>query len=183
MCNEDRVLLLFGLCAFASPEPHVFGVRDGIRRSGVDGCALSWPNDVELDGKKAAGILCERSMDRFVAGIGVNVTAVPEGRFDRPAASLADHSEGPDRFQVLAEILLGMETWWARLVAGETSRVIEAYRDACVTIKKPVRVRRGAEEPWESGWAADVVSRGSLVVRTEAGCVTCTSHDSVRQGS
>ena len=35
--------------------------------------ALKWPNDILLDGRKVAGILCERLDDRIVVGIGVNV--------------------------------------------------------------------------------------------------------------
>ena len=35
--------------------------------------ALKWPNDVLADGRKIAGILCERVGDNVIAGIGVNV--------------------------------------------------------------------------------------------------------------
>ena len=35
--------------------------------------ALKWPNDVLVDGRKIAGILCERHGDGVIAGIGVNV--------------------------------------------------------------------------------------------------------------
>ena len=34
---------------------------------------LKWPNDVLIDGKKLAGILCERHGDNVIVGIGVNV--------------------------------------------------------------------------------------------------------------
>lgn len=34
---------------------------------------LKWPNDVLIDGKKIAGILCERNEGNVIAGIGVNV--------------------------------------------------------------------------------------------------------------
>ena len=34
---------------------------------------LKWPNDVLIDGKKLAGILCERNGDNVIVGIGVNV--------------------------------------------------------------------------------------------------------------
>lgn len=37
------------------------------------GGRIKWPNDVLVDGRKLAGILCERHGDRVVAGIGVNV--------------------------------------------------------------------------------------------------------------
>ena len=36
---------------------------------------LKWPNDVLLDGRKVAGILCERVDDRVIVGVGVNVKA------------------------------------------------------------------------------------------------------------
>ena len=35
--------------------------------------SLKWPNDVYVEGRKVAGILCERCDDRVIAGIGVNV--------------------------------------------------------------------------------------------------------------
>ena len=35
--------------------------------------AIKWPNDVLVDGKKIAGILCERHGDCVIVGIGVNV--------------------------------------------------------------------------------------------------------------
>lgn len=34
---------------------------------------LKWPNDVLVDGRKVAGILCERHGDNIIAGIGINV--------------------------------------------------------------------------------------------------------------
>lgn len=34
---------------------------------------LKWPNDVLVDGRKLAGILCERQGDRVIVGMGVNV--------------------------------------------------------------------------------------------------------------
>ncbi|MBO7720956.1 MAG: hypothetical protein J6T01_00965, partial [Kiritimatiellae bacterium] len=35
--------------------------------------AVKWPNDVLVDGRKIAGILCERHGDNVIVGIGVNV--------------------------------------------------------------------------------------------------------------
>lgn len=37
---------------------------------------LKWPNDVLVDGRKLAGILCERNGEAVIAGIGVNVNQV-----------------------------------------------------------------------------------------------------------
>lgn len=51
---------------------------------------LKWPNDVLVDGRKLAGILCERTGDAVIVGIGVNVgeTAFPAELASR-ATSLA----------------------------------------------------------------------------------------------
>lgn len=51
--------------------------------------ALKWPNDVLLDGAKAAGILLEgdaapNGKSGLVIGMGVNVARVPEGSIARP---------------------------------------------------------------------------------------------------
>ena len=55
--------------------PLVIGlaVCDAVREIGLPDVSLKWPNDVLVDGRKLAGILCERHGDGVVAGIGVNV--------------------------------------------------------------------------------------------------------------
>lgn len=40
---------------------------------------LKWPNDLLLNGKKAAGILIETEGDFAIVGIGVNITGAPKG--------------------------------------------------------------------------------------------------------
>ena len=49
---------------------------------------LKWPNDVLIDGKKVAGILLECHDDKVIAGVGINTTSVPEGKFLYPITSL-----------------------------------------------------------------------------------------------
>ena len=48
--------------------------------------SLKWPNDVLVDGKKIAGILCERQDDNVIVGIGVNVG---QTEFDKEIADRA----------------------------------------------------------------------------------------------
>ena len=51
---------------------------------------LKWPNDVLVDGRKIAGILCERQGDNVIAGIGVNVGQTEfDGEIADRATSLA----------------------------------------------------------------------------------------------
>ena len=49
-------------------------------------CLLKWPNDVLINGKKIAGILCERNGDNVIVGIGVNVG---QTEFDKEIAARA----------------------------------------------------------------------------------------------
>ena len=59
--------------------------QDVIRRKTED-VKLKWPNDVLVDNKKLAGILCERNGDTVIVGIGVNVG---QTEFDREIADRA----------------------------------------------------------------------------------------------
>ena len=75
----------------AAPSPRgadrsggCYRARDA-RRVGY-GVALKWPNDVLVDGRKMAGILCERNGDDVIAGIGVNVG---QTEFDKEIADRA----------------------------------------------------------------------------------------------
>ncbi|MEL7561500.1 bifunctional biotin--[acetyl-CoA-carboxylase] ligase/biotin operon repressor BirA [Stutzerimonas chloritidismutans] len=57
-------------------------VLSALRRSGVEGVGLKWPNDVYADGRKIAGILVELNGDpadacHVIIGIGVNVNMRP----------------------------------------------------------------------------------------------------------
>lgn len=64
--------------------------------------AIKWPNDVLLQHRKLAGILCEGSAGRLVVGIGLNRTAAlpPE----LMATSLHEHGDAPAGAALLAAI-------------------------------------------------------------------------------
>jgi BirA family biotin operon repressor/biotin-[acetyl-CoA-carboxylase] ligase len=64
-----------------------------LTKRGVD-CSIKWPNDLFVNGKKIAGILCETVQNSLsmgiVVGIGLNVNMSYEylERIDQPATSL-----------------------------------------------------------------------------------------------
>ena len=82
-----------------------------------------WPNDVMIDGKKAAGILLEAESSGtpgkrwVVIGIGININAKPDG-VDYPAACLNDFLteaiSRDDVFEVLAEKMSKALDRWAK---------------------------------------------------------------------
>ena len=70
----DRVAtlpLVAGL-AVAKALRQLCAGNEDLRRETGD-VKLKWPNDVLVDGRKIAGILCERNGDAVIVGIGVNV--------------------------------------------------------------------------------------------------------------
>ena len=70
--------LAVGIAAARAAEQACPGVRVGIK----------WPNDLEIGGRKAGGILCEHGHGAVVAGIGINVR-VPGGELPGDVAARA----------------------------------------------------------------------------------------------
>ena len=48
-------------------------VRAHLPPGAAAACGIKWPNDVVVDGRKLAGVLCERCDGRSLVGIGINV--------------------------------------------------------------------------------------------------------------
>ena len=102
--------LVIGLAVIKAIEEMV-GRTLRVRRS-----QLKWPNDVLIDGKKIAGILCERNGDNVIAGIGVNVsqTEFPPEIADRATslALAADVSRLPSPVLSVRNVVLGELGKW-----------------------------------------------------------------------
>jgi BirA family biotin operon repressor/biotin-[acetyl-CoA-carboxylase] ligase len=71
---------------------------------------IKLPNDILLDGRKAAGILAEASDGRVVLGIGINVNVPPGGLPEKTSTSLlVETGAEVDRIQMLVELLVALE--------------------------------------------------------------------------
>jgi BirA family biotin operon repressor/biotin-[acetyl-CoA-carboxylase] ligase len=135
---------------------------------------LKWPNDVEIDGRKVAGILIEHQPVAgaawYVVGIGINVdldfaslAGVPDD-LARRATSIARHT--PDAGGVDREALVGavarefdrcrtdsgLQQRWAALLTTLGRRISVRSRDALIT-----------------GRAVDVDEYGALLIEDEGG--------------
>ncbi|WP_459707427.1 biotin--[acetyl-CoA-carboxylase] ligase [Actinophytocola sp. KF-1] len=143
---------------------------------------LKWPNDllVGAERAKAAGILSEAVQDDAgpgaVVGVGINVTALPEGAEPGPGGlrpgSFADAgAKVTDRTEITASFLRAfqeMEAVW-RLNDGDLERsgVLTGYREACATIGQ--RVRAELPDGTVTGVAVDVDPDGRLLVKLDDG--------------
>jgi BirA family biotin operon repressor/biotin-[acetyl-CoA-carboxylase] ligase len=130
----------------------------------VPGSALKWPNDLLLDGGKAAGILAAAENGAVVVGVGLNVSTAaeelpPGGTSLRLAGSQAHREE-------VLQALLDRWGWWYRAweaAGGDPQRcgLRAAYLTRCATLGQTVTVTGAA--PVE-GVATDVDPDGRLVV-------------------
>ncbi len=135
---------------------------------------LKWPNDLLVDGRKAAGLLAEahsqgRRLDWVLLGMGVNVG---QGAGDFPAdlagraTSLRLAAGGAvDRVALLGAWGERFAAGYRALAAGEAGPTLAAYRERLDTLGRQVRVELLGGEALE-GVAAGLGADGALALRT-----------------
>lgn len=151
-------------------------------RYGVQ-CAVKWPNDLLLNGKKVAGILCqsvaygEGGMGRgILCGVGINLCQTPEffAAAGLPhASSLAAQGAvvDPDADPAwLAEQLtdFGFDRPLYTFAREGFAPYRQAYKAACINLGRTVTFDAGGGRQG-TGTAVDVDEEGRLVVRTADG--------------
>jgi BirA family biotin operon repressor/biotin-[acetyl-CoA-carboxylase] ligase len=145
--------------------------------AGAAPAGLKWPNDLELGGRKAAGLLAEAHLEgeRLTAvllGMGVNV-GQGEGDFPpavaKRATSVRLAAGAPvDRADLLAAWAVRFLDGYRSLCAGRPGPVLAAYRQRLVTVGRRVRAERLGADP-VVGTAVDLTPTGGLVVQTASG--------------
>ena len=141
----------------------LLSLRAGLAVADVagEGARVKWPNDVQVDGRKVAGVLVEgRPHEGWaVVGIGVNVSAAPPGV---PNAGTLGRD---DVEAVLAELLAALE----RRLAEPNAAALDALRARDALL--------GVEVAWEggSGRGDGIDPEGRLRVRRDDGRVELLS--------
>jgi BirA family biotin operon repressor/biotin-[acetyl-CoA-carboxylase] ligase len=137
---------------------------------GASRARIKWPNDVEVDGRKIAGILVEATTQQgsapfVVTGVGLNVlsTTFPPPLAARATSLALAAAKELDRATVAARVVVSLtEREAAFRHAGLASLIAElGARDSL----RGRRVRIGAL----SGTATGVDAQGRLVVRDDRG--------------
>lgn len=156
---------------FVSPLTAIGVARAVKALAGLD-VSLKWPNDVMLGTDhthgKLAGILAEGVVGGVVVGCGINVT-IPADELPVPTAT-SIHLHGPvvDRSELLVaclrEIGAGYGRWRDAGYSAAASGLLTAYRAACGTIGRQVRVSL-PDGTDLVGLATGIDDLGRLVVR------------------
>lgn len=139
-------------------------------------CALKWPNDVLLQGRKVAGILAEvppnapLSPRRLVLGMGINVnnslTSAP-AEVKAVGTAICDVAEAPvDATGLLIEWLSRFAGHLQALAVGD--RALPArWQSLCALTGKRVEVQSGNRSV--RGQCHGIDADGALVVDTDSG--------------
>ncbi len=169
--------------AGAVPLAAGLAVADAFRDAGATP-TLKWPNDVLLDDRKACGILVERhdlpsgSVLLIGCGLDLDWRGVPREGEAAGWTSLAEALDAPvDRGAVLGALLAHLDRR-LRVLARDPAALLTAYREACATVGRPVRVvLPGGTE--RTGVAHDLDEDGHLVVATDEGPLVVRAGDVV----
>jgi BirA family biotin operon repressor/biotin-[acetyl-CoA-carboxylase] ligase len=150
-------------------------LAETLRDAGVK-AEIKWPNDVQVEGKKIAGILTELSADTekvhfVIVGLGVNLNcdaADLAAEVQQTATSLKmARGQRVMRALFTAALWVRLESWLDRHAAAGFGPVREAWRDFSSTLGQEVLVKSEAREL--RGIAEDIDESGALLIRKSDG--------------
>lgn len=134
---------------------------------------LKWPNDVQLEGRKVAGILGELTRDEaghlLILGIGVNL-AIPEDSFPEELRATAcsivsDPSQAPPPAEFLRALFARFEEHYLAVRRGGGVSILSAASARMPMLGKEVRIR--LPERTVVGVANGLNQTGGLVLEVD----------------
>jgi BirA family biotin operon repressor/biotin-[acetyl-CoA-carboxylase] ligase len=163
-----------------------------LKKNGVEKPFIKWPNDVQIDGKKVAGILTEmkpkgESVEFVIVGIGVNVNMTREEinskmrEAARVATSIKEHvGRDVDRAKFTADLLLEIESWHKLFEKKGKSPILKEWTERWGGMEKRVRVNTDNDETFQ-GTAEGIDGDGHLLVKKDDGEVITVVAGDVRE--
>ena len=143
-------------------------VVDALGKFGIS-ATVKWPNDVLVETRKMAGVLCEvvpaPDGNAVVAGWGINVDQTVDELPADTATSVRLEGGRIDRPALIVEVLAAWESWYLRWEAGD-KRLATSYTRYSSTLGQDVRLHLPDGRQLE-GRAKQIDSRGGLVVVAE----------------
>lgn len=140
---------------------------------------LRWPNDVLLEGKKVAGILCEQRRKALVLGVGVNVnqSIIPQNLPDATSLFLSYHQKF-DQLQLLELFLNNIFSILTKL-GSDTKTIWDEIRTHSAILNHRVEIKTLLR--CHLGMMIDIDDEGRLILRTDSGKLVVFSAGQVRQ--
>ena len=150
-------------------------VTKTIRSYGLP-ATIKWPNDIQVNGRKIAGILLEsegdgRSITYVIVGVGINLS-VDLMKFSAPIQTkstsvLNELHQKVDYYESLKTFFLSFQHYYELMKAQRYATIIDEWKARSDTLGKRVRIQTMTETI--QGIAYDVDQSGFLLLRTEHG--------------
>jgi BirA family biotin operon repressor/biotin-[acetyl-CoA-carboxylase] ligase len=146
-------------------------LAETLKDSGVD-ARIKWPNDVQIAGKKVAGILTELSADTervhfVILGIGVNLNVLaaefPAEISEIATSILVAKNQPVHRALFVAALLAKLESWLDVWTEDGFAPIRDAWKSLTSTLGQDVVVRAEGKEL--RGVAEDIDESGALLLR------------------
>lgn len=150
------------LLPFVTPAAAV-AVRNALKKVFGADAAIKWVNDILIDGKKVCGILCEKTENTAIVGIGINLSA-PDGGFPEEikdiAGAVLTRTPSPREKRKLVRSVRKNLLALFRKASGE--EIIEEYAAHSAVLGKRVEVTRGENKT--AGTAVRITREGYLTI-------------------
>ena len=133
---------------------------------------LKWPNDILLNGKKLAGILCEHilgSTHAVIVGIGINLnqTHFPEDIQDIATSLKLETGKTFNRTDIILSLLENLDHEYEEFLQGKKENLIRKWTENSDLFGKTVTVNQKGKSL--TGTAIRLDSEGRLIVETPDG--------------
>lgn len=146
--------------------------------SRVEGCAIKWPNDIVIDGRKVCGILTEMSSELdnihyVVIGIGINVNTddFPEDIASVAASMHVITGAYYKRAEIIADTWKAFEKYYDLFVQTENlALMVDAYNQRLVNMDRRVMIEERGHR--YEGTARGIDAEGALLVERDDGTTT-----------
>lgn len=154
-------------------------VHDAIKEVCKINTDIKWVNDIQIEGKKICGILCEAayeidsaSFDYVILGIGINTKNVPfPVELEDIVTSLDQHSDQPFlRSQLIASIIQHFFNHYDHM---DQKDFLDTYRSASSIIGKEITVFQGNQE--YNAYAQSIDDQGNLTIIKDGSVMTLLS--------
>ena len=135
---------------------------------------IKWPNDVQMDGRKIAGVLVESQVSTdgtgaAILGVGLNVNLRPEAfvGIEETATSLAVLGRGAIALDRVEDVLLRKLDTAVAALDGGGAGVVAEWRSHLTTLGQRIAVH--TRDGVVKGEAVDVDAQGALLLRVAGG--------------
>ncbi|NOZ47225.1 MAG: biotin--[acetyl-CoA-carboxylase] ligase [Chlorobi bacterium] len=130
--------------------------------------SIKWPNDIYYIDKKIAGILIENvllgnKIDSTVVGIGININQIKFiSGLPNPISLSAITGKCYNNNELLSELLISIDKWYAKLKKGDVNEINELYYNRLYLLNKLHTFKKGNKKI--AGKITGVSKVGKLIV-------------------